>query len=296
MEKNKRHWGDRKDGRRVKHLPGMQGIMPHLWPHRTECEVYLHDSIDATELLRYLEQKNASHPEYKTTIFHCALTAMFRMVKERPVLNRFVQGRRTYERNHISIGFTCKRKFTDHSEEFLMVLTPAEEDTLDTISKKVIGDVREERSHEPSSAGGIDAVMSKLARIPRPILMLIARIIRWMDFFGRAPKAVTEGNTFYSTIMCSNLGSIQCPAIYHHLSNFGTNSIIVTLGVLRKEERLMPDGTREVRDILDIGATLDERIGDGFYFARSLKLIKYIFANPELLDRPLKEPSGFDYR
>ena len=295
MEKNKKHWGDRRDGRWIKNLPGMLGIMPHLWPRRTECEVYLHDSIDATELLRYLERKNASHPEYKTTIFHCALTAMFRMVMERPVLNRFVQGRRTYERDQISIGFTCKRKFTDHSEEFLMILTPTEEDTLDTISKKVIGDVKEERSHEPSSSG-IDAVMGKLAKIPRPLLMLIARIIHWMDFFGRAPKAVTEGNTFYSTIMCSNLGSIQCPAIYHHLSNFGTNSIIVTLGVLRKEERLMPDGTRQVRDILDIGATLDERIGDGFYFARSLKLIKYIFANPELLDRPLKEPSGFEYR
>ena len=44
------------------------------------------------------------------------------------------------------------------------------------------------------------------------------------------------------------------------------------------------------------GATLDERIGDGFYFARSLKLIKYIFAHPELLEKPFNEPSGFDYK
>ena len=71
---------------------------------------------------------------------------------------------------------------------------------------------------------------------------------------------------------------------------------MVTIGTLHKEERIMPDGSREVRDVVDIGATLDERIADGFYFARSLKLIKHIFANPALLDRPLCEPSEFDYQ
>jgi hypothetical protein len=35
----------------------------------------------------------------------------------------------------------------------------------------------------------------------------------------------------------------------------------------------MEDGSEQIRDVIDIGATLDERIGDGFYFARSLKLI-----------------------
>lgn len=70
---------------------------------------------------------------------------------------------------------------------------------------------------------------------------------------------------------------------------------MVTIGTLHKAEVLMPDGTKEIRDVIDIGATLDERIADGFYFARSLKLIKHIFANPELLDQPLGEPSGYEY-
>ena len=113
---------------------------------------------------------------------------------------------------------------------------------------------------------------------------------------AQASKALTEGDTNYSTVLVSNLGSIKCPAVYHHLNNYGTNSIMVTLGTLHKEEMLMPDGTRQVRDVVDIGATLDERIADGFYFARSLKLIKYVFEHPELLDRPLSEPSGFEYK
>ena len=69
----------------------------------------------------------------------------------------------------------------------------------------------------------------------------------------------------------------------------------VTIGTIHKEARVMPDGSTQIRDVVDIGATLDERIADGFYFARSLKLVKYIFAHPELLDLPLNQPSNFDY-
>ena len=58
----------------------------------------------------------------------------------------------------------------------------------------------------------------------------------------------------------------------------------------------MPDGSVQIRDMIDIGATLDERIADGFYFARSLKLIKYIFENPEILEQPIGTPSGFEYK
>jgi pyruvate/2-oxoglutarate dehydrogenase complex dihydrolipoamide acyltransferase (E2) component len=71
---------------------------------------------------------------------------------------------------------------------------------------------------------------------------------------------------------------------------------MVTIGTLHKEEILMEDGHKEIRDEIDIGATLDERIGDGFYFARSLKLIKHIFENPKLLEQPLNHPSEFDYK
>lgn len=291
----KRRFGDRRDGRWVRDVPGLQSVMAHLMPNRTDNEVYLHDVIDATELVKYLEKKNAEHPDYKTTVFHCAITGMARMVMERPLMNRFVQGRRTYERDEVSISFTAKRRFADHAEESLMVLTPGKEDTLDTISRHIYGDVREMRKSEHST-GGIDKVLDSFAKLPRPVLMLVVRIVRWLDFWGKAPRALTEGDPNHTTILTSNLGSIKCPSVYHHLNNYGTCSIMITIGTLHKDEYIMPDGHREIRDVIDIGATLDERIADGFYFARSLKLIKHIFAHPALLDQPLGEPSGFDYQ
>ena len=290
----KRKRGDRRDGRWVKDVPGLQTIMAHLWPNRADCEVFMNDTFDVTELLRYLEKRNAEHPEYKTTLFHCLITCVARMIRERPKMNRFIQGRRMYERDEISLSFVVKRRFSDSGEESLMVLIPTENDSLDSISRKIVGDVKETRKSEVST-GGIDAVLDAFAKIPRPLLMFIVRVIRWLDFWGLVPKALTEGDPNYSTVLLSNLGSIQAPAVYHHLNNYGTNSIMVNVGTIHKQELIMPDGSKQVRDVVDIGATLDERIADGFYFARSLKLVKHIFEHPELLERPLSESSGFEY-
>ncbi|MBR2263863.1 MAG: 2-oxo acid dehydrogenase subunit E2 [Firmicutes bacterium] len=291
--KNKRRWGDRRDARRVK-APGLQTIMSYLMPNRTDCEVYLNETIDATKVVQYLETKNAEHPDYKTTIFHCIVVAMTRMVMERPKMNRFIQGWRMYERNDISVSFVVKRRFAENADESLMFFVPKDTDTLDTVSKKIVGDVHETRKSE-TSTGGIDAILDFLAKFPRLLLFLIVRIIRYLDFWGINPKFLTDGDPNYSTIFLSNLGSIKCPAVYHHLNNYGTNSMMITVGTLHKEPVLMPDGTAEIRDVIELGATLDERIADGFYFARSLKLIKHIFDNPELLDQPLGEPSEFQY-
>ncbi len=293
--KHKRRRGDRKDGYLVRDNHGLQTIMGHLMPNRTDNEVFLHDTIDATELMRYLEEKNAGDPEYKTTIFHCALTALARMVYERPLLNRFIQGRRTYQRYDISLSFVAKRRFADGAEEALLVLKPTTEDNVDTIAKQIVGDVKAERNKDHAT-DGVDAIMDKIAAMPVPITMLIVKAVRILDFWGHNLDAITESDPNYTTILASNLGSIKCPAVYHHLNNYGTNSIMVTVGTLHKEEILMPDGHKEIRDVIDFGATVDERIADGFYFARSIKLIRHIFAHPEMLDQPIGENSGFDYK
>lgn len=292
----KRRFGDRKDGALVRDGHGLQMIMSLLMPNRADNEVFLHETIDATELVRYLEEKNSGDIDYKTTIFHCVITALARMVRERPIMNRFIQGGRIYQRYDISLSFVAKKRFTDGADEALMVLVPKDTDTINEISRKIVGDVKESRKTEGVTAGSIDELMAKLAKLPRLLLMFIVWTVRVLDYWGINPDFLTDGDPNYTTILVSNLGSIKCPSVYHHLNNYGTNSIMVTIGTLHKEEIVMDDGHKEIRDVVDIGATLDERIGDGFYFAKSLKLIKHIFAHPELLEQPLNKESGFDYK
>ncbi len=298
-QKHKRKFGDRRDGRRIRESKGLQGIMPHLMSKRTDAEVFLSDQFDVTELMKFIEKKNAEYAEKnidcKLTLFHCVVAGVTKMIMERPLLNRFIQGRRIYERFDISMSFVAKRRFTDHAEEALMVLVPKETDTINEIAKKIYGDVRETRKSEVAS-DGIDQIMTTLAKLPMPILAFVVGFVKFLDFWGHNLSAITEGDPNYTTVLLSNLGSIKCPAVYHHLNNYGTNSIMITIGTIHKEEVVMPDGSKSIRDLVDFGVTLDERIGDGFYFARSLKLIKYIFANPEMLEQPLNTPSGFDYK
>jgi hypothetical protein len=293
IEKRPRKWGDRRDGHWVKDAPGLNVVMTCLMPKRTESEVYLSQQVDITELLRYLNEKNEGRTEDKVTLFHCFVTMFARVVNERRLLNRFIQGARIYERDEITLSFIAKRRFTDHSEESLMVFTPKGTDNLDSVSRHIIGDVHEMRKQ--TSSQGIDDVLDKFAALPRPLLMFAVRVVRWLDYWGKVPKALAQGDTNYTTVLLSNLGSIKCPSVYHHLNNYGTNSIMITIGTMHKDSVVMPDGTIQIRDFVDIGATLDERIADGFYFARSLKLVHHICANPALLDLPLEEDSGYDY-
>ncbi|MDO4458795.1 MAG: 2-oxo acid dehydrogenase subunit E2 [Clostridia bacterium] len=294
LEKRPRKFGDRRDGHWVKNAPGMNVIMSHIYNKRTDAEVYLDQEIDVTNLLKYIEKKNAEHPEYKTTIFHCVVAATARILNERRLMNRFIQGRRIYERDEIVLGFTAKRRFTDHDEECLMLYKAKGSDNLDFISRKIAGEVKEMRERKKTI--GIDDIMDKLAKVPRPILALIVAVVRVLDYFGKNPKFLTDGDINYASVILSNLGSIKCPAVYHHLSNYGTASIVVTIGVIHKALRVNADGSTEVRDVMNVGATLDERMADGFYFARSLKLLQHICDNPELLDKPLEEESGYDYK
>lgn len=281
-----KRFGDRRDGRRLRKLDGLHAVMPHLMPHRADAEVYLAAKMDVTEALAYLEEKNKAGQEYRATLFHCFVMAVAKTVWMRPQLNRFVSGRRLYQRDQITLSFVVKRRFEDHSDECMMVATAREDWTLEEVTRLVAGKVGKARTQPPS---GVDGALNAVGRLPRWLIALIVWGYRTLDFFGRVPRALAEGDPNYATVLLSNLGSIRAPAVYHHLNNYGTNSIVVTIGTLYKQEVVAPDGSRAIRDLVDVGVTLDERIADGFYFGRSWRLVQHLLAHPELLDRPLKE-------
>lgn len=289
----KRKFGDRKDGRRIRDIDGLHSIMMHIMPKRTESEVYMEFPLDVTELLAFIDQRNREQPEYKTTVFHCIVTALMRVISMRPYLNRFICGRKLYERDDITISFVAKRKFQDHAEESLMTLTAKEDTDLASVTKKIVGDVHELR--ESTGSNDFDKVINAIGRMPSPVLHLFIACLQFLSATGHLPDVLTDGDTNHTTVLLSNLGSIQCGSCYHHLNNYGTNSIMITVGVIHKEPKVMEDGSISVRDVLTLGFTADERIADGFYFARSLKLAAHLIAHPELLDIPLQEDIPYEY-
>ena len=292
MSEYKRRFGDRRDARWVREIDGMHAIFPHLMYKRTDAEVYLSAKMDVTDALRYIAEKNEGEEEYKATLFHCFIMAIARTIHMRPLLNRYISGRRFYARHAITMGFAVKKRFEDHSEETLMVTEAKEDWTLTDVTHKVVGKVHTIRTEK---CFGLDDTLDTLKKLPRPLMMFVMWLFRVLDFYGKMPKALTDEDPNYSTVFLTNLGSIKCPAVYHHLNNYGTNSIMVAIGTIHKEEVFQTDGSRQVRDIVDVGVTLDERIADGFYFGRSWKLVQHLLSHPELLERPLKEEIDFEF-
>lgn len=287
-----RKWGDRYDAYRIRDIDGLHFYMAYLMPKRTDAEVYINEKIDVTELLSYIKEKNAGG-ERKVTLFHCMIAAVARTMKMRPLLNRYISGKRYYMRHEISMGFTVKKKFADHAEETLMIYRPKDGENLCAITDRISPKVSEAKKEDKDRH--VDDLLNIVKKLPKPLMTLFMAFVNFADVHGIMPKSFSSVDTNYCSVLLSNLGSIKCDAVYHHLNNMGTNGIVITIGEIHKELVLDENNQQVVRDIVNIGVTLDERIADGFYFARSLKLIKHLFKNPYLLDKTLGEEIDFEF-
>ena len=52
---------------------------------------------------------------------------------------------------------------------------------------------------------------------------------------------------------------------------------------------MIKDGKEEVRKMCEFGITLDERVADGVYFAKAVKVLAKIFQEPELLEEDVSK-------
>lgn len=272
-----KRFGDRRDGKRLR-MGGFERFLYYLKPRRSDSEVYISKCIDVTELVKYMKEKKKDNEDL--TYFHLFSTAVAKVVYNKPLLNRFIIGGNKYDRNDITLSFVAKTDFSDTAREFLTVIKVDANDSLMDISRKIKGDVKKIRSNKESHT---DDFVNKLGRLPKWMMAIIVWIIKRLDNHDMLPQSLTKNSVYHSTVLLSNLGSIHCDGIYHNLTNFGTNSILLTIGEIKEEVKVI-EGEIVKRYVCDFGITLDERIADGVYFAKSINLLEYILNDPKLLE------------
>src|SRR5579862_1108925 len=104
----------RPDGTFVKRAPTLRRLMPFLIPTRNEAVVYFEQQIEVGAANAFLARLNESRaPERRVTLFQLVLFGMARTIARRPLLNRFIVGRRIYERREISLSFAVKKELSD---------------------------------------------------------------------------------------------------------------------------------------------------------------------------------------
>lgn len=291
-EKIKVKRGDRRDGVWMRELPAMNAITPHIMPNRADNEAFISVSVDLAPLDAYLAKKNAGRTEDKYTYFHIVCAAIGKAFVLRPRMNCFVVNKKMYQRRDISISFVVKKKFEDKSEEGLAYLYYTPASTLDAFHDELMKVIHQTRRTDVKDTSS-DA-MDTLVRLPQPILRLVMKTFLFLDRHGWLPDSIIGTDPYHSSILISNLGSIGLECGYHHLANWGTNSCFVVVGKKHPAMRYDDAGNGRLCQVLPLGVTLDERLADGYYYSRTVKLVKYLLAHPEELEKPAKEPVPFE--
>ena len=284
MTKTKRRFGDRKDGTLLRDLDSMHFIVPLLYPNRCDNEAFISERIDLTNLNAYLAKKNADDPKYPLKMFYVIVAAAAKACQLRPKMNRFIANKNVYQRNELTAAFVVKKEFSDNGAEALAKLRFEEDDTMDGIWEKIVAQITAGRSEQVDSS---TESMDMFNRMPRFLSKFIVWVITRLDIHGWVPASLIETDPYYCTIVLTNLGSIKLHAGYHHLTNWGTNSVFVVVGEKKKRPFFDEEGHCEMRDSIDLGLTVDERIADGYYFSKTIRLVKKLLENPELLELPL---------
>lgn len=280
-------FGDRKDGTLLRDISAMHYVMPLMYPNRCDNEAFISERIDLTNVMAYLEKKNADAPVYKYNLFHVMVTTMLKVITLRPKMNRFIANQTMYQRNEVSAAFTIKKEFTDDGGEALAFIHSKPEDTMDTVHNEIYRQISIGRSEDEVDDG--TASLNAVKKVPRFLVKLVGSAARFLDRHGWMPQDVIKGDPYYSSVVLTNLGSIKLHAGYHHLTNWGTNSVFCAIGEIKKRPFYDEDGNVTMRISVDLGLTIDERIADGYYYSRTVQLMKKLLENPELLDKPLCE-------
>lgn len=286
MAKPKKRRGDRFDATLLRDIDALHWFMPYLYPNRADNEAFIKEEFDLTNLEAFLAKKNEGRTKDKYTIFHAIAAALVKTVTLRPKMNRFIQGRRLYQRDELSLAFVVKKEFNDESHEALAFIKFPEDTTIDSLHERIMAEIHECRSDKlDNSTQG----MELFTKLPRCVMRVVMWGLHRLDFYGKVPYDLIKADPNYSSVFITNLGSIKLNAAYHHLTNWGTNSLFVVIGEKGVKPVFQPDGSYEMHSVLGVGITLDERIADGYYYAKTIRLIKHLIEHPELLDRPANE-------
>ncbi len=287
--------GDRKDAKKVRNLDGLHNVMIDIKPERCDSDVYMNKEIDITNLIKYVEKYKKEHPDNKITYFHAFTMAFAKTIYNKPLLNRFIANRTFYDRNDVIIAFVAKIAFEEDSEEVMINIKVDKDDTIFTLRDKITKRVNKIRnSKKGDKKENTNNIVDVVGKMPKLIRMIVTGTLKFLDKHGWLPESITKDNLYYSSVILSNLGNFKIGSIYHNIVNFGTSSIIATMGQIHKSKIIDENGKEKIIDVCDFGVNMDERIADGYYFAKSIKLLEYILDNPKLLEEKADERIKFD--
>ena len=271
----------RADGTPIPSLHPLRRIMPFIMPTRNGAFVLFEQDIPTTPLHGVLERLNADRPaDRRITFFHCVLRAIGVAFTEFPRLNRFIAGSRLYDRHGIWLAFSAKQKLDRDAPIFTSKIDFRQGEPLPAMVDRLLAILGEGRSGRETAA---DREVKSFLRLPGPLLRFAVRAQRVLDGWNLLPTALIKDDPLYASAFVANLGSVGLDAAYHHLYDYGTTPVFVTMGRVHRAPVVGDDGSVGSREVFTLRYTYDERVEDGFYAARALERLAACLASPDEL-------------
>ncbi len=271
--------GRRNDADAVSGIKLYHRIFPYLMDKRNDALVYYPVTIDMTKSLQFIRRRNMHAGEHKYQLFTVIAAALVRTIALKPALNRFVVGHRFWQRRELSFNFVVKQSYSETGAQRNALVRCEPDMTFEEIAALMRNAVSQARNDDESRE---ERVLAAFFRLPHLLRRLLLSVLRGLDAAGRYPKSLGRIDGLHASAFIANLGSIGLPSpLMHHLYNWGTTSLFVSFGRLERTR----DGYRE-SGIMKFGFTIDERIAEGYYFMRSMKLFQYFLENPHMLEQP----------
>lgn len=275
-------FGFRPEGRAVRDMDPIVRMTSYIMPQRSDAQVFLHQDLDYEALARYIaDMSNRGH---KITFMHVIIAAYVRAISQYPEINRFVVNKKLYSRKELTTSFTMLRDTPDGSiEETAVKVYFDPHDTIFDVKDRVDAMVAENRPAEDSTF--IIKFVNFLFSIPLLPTVVIG-LARFLDRYGILPRFIVDVSPFHTSMFITNMASIGMHSVNHHIYNFGTTSLFLSMGMVERKLTLTNDGRVVRKRVLPVGITADERVCAGAMYANLFSTMLRYIKTPQLLEEP----------
>lgn len=268
----------RVDGRRVKDMNSMYYLIPQFLTHRYDSMNMITLDVPLDPIKEYKNNKRREG----VSMSHLAIViaAYLRTAAEFPYLNRFIGNKKVYAHNDFTVSMVVMRPGTD--EDTFGKINLEYTDTIFDVEDKINYYVEQNKMDDNPNL--LDKAMKIINSFPG-CLNLIGYVLRFMDKHGLLPKIIVDASPFHASLLISNLASIRTNHIYHHVYEFGTTSVAITMGnsrIIPKEKK----GEIVFEKTIPLGVVMDERICGGHDFSKAFARMRQYLADPTLLETP----------
>ena len=265
----------RADGTRIRNEDPMYYLIPQFLTKRYDAQNMITVDIPEAPLKAYINEKRREGKR----ISHIALIlcAYLKAAERYPALNRFIVNKKIYQHNDFTVSMVVLRPGAAN-DTFSKIHLDFGDDIF-TVQEKIDNYINENRKVADNPLDKLMGVLTGMSGL----LGFACGLLRWADLHNLLPKSIIEVSPFHASVLISNLASIRTNHIYHHVYEFGTTSVGITMGNMREIPHTVK-GEIVLERCIPLGIVMDERICSGHYFARAFSYIKELLTDPHLME------------